>query len=221
MARKKIHSFLALALWFGYLSFSGCNYNRSKLAPDGGGPTGNDFNTANMDYKSVDQSVIGPRCASCHSVAGGNQGGVNLESYASIRSLIPQIFNRALEKRDMPPSGPLSEREALMLKAWLELGAPERSSDVTEKPDPGFESGPVTWEAVRTKIFEKKCIECHQQPRPDGALDLTDLAEVRKKAANIFDRVIIRQDMPISPIPALSMSERKFLLNWFNLGLPK
>jgi uncharacterized membrane protein len=63
-------------------------------------------------------------------------------------------------------------------------------------------------------------LDCHSQPQPQGNLDLTSYPESKEKAAKIFDRVFIRQDMPVEPYPALSPKERKTLLNWFNMGMP-
>lgn len=201
------------------LTFTACNYNKVKSKEGGSGALGAE-NIAQPDFKAV-QSVLGAKCASCHSNMGGNQGGTNLETYQAVRSKLNRVLYRSLETRDMPPRQPLTEREMTLLRNWADSGAPETVIGIGEKPGDNIESGPTNWAKIKDKLFAAKCNTCHQQPKPDAGLDLTDLAQVRGRAPAIFDRVIVKQDMPISPYPAVTPRERRVLLKWFDAGMPE
>jgi len=197
-----------------------CNYNhlkQSEPVSDAGRPQ---FQTA-LDFRTIQEVILRPRCLGCHMDATGNQGGANLETYSNVRRLMNRISFRSIEKMDMPPRGPLSSTELQLLKNWLEMGAPEKSSDIQGESDSGLDLGPTDWEKINKKIFARKCLDCHSQPSPQGDLDLNSYEQVKSKAMAIFDRVILKQDMPVEPYPALSMRERKILLDWMNMGLPQ
>ncbi|MGZ3788656.1 MAG: hypothetical protein ACXVLQ_09045 [Bacteriovorax sp.] len=79
-----------------------------------------------IDYQMVSTRVIGPRCISCHSDGGGNQAGINLETYESVfneRSGIKrQITNGSMP---LPRSRPLTDIQKQIFLTWLNKGAPE------------------------------------------------------------------------------------------------
>lgn len=208
-------------LLLSFLVLASCNYNRMKgdvgdPAKDFGGPGGQSLE--GLDFKAIQTAVIGPRCLGCHSSAGGSQGGLNIETYALVKSHLRRVAYRALEKRDMPAGG-LSESQGRLLRAWVDAGAPEFARQgPAEKPETDLGAG---WETIRDKVFGAKCMDCHGPANPGGGLDLTSLAMVRAKAAVIFDRVIIRQDMPVNPYPTLNDRERGALLKWFDQGMPE
>lgn len=205
---------LALAL----LS-AACNYNHMK---NPGGKKDIDSGSFSApDYLTVQTILLGPKCLNCHSSGGGNKGGANFETYANVRAQLSQIANRTLEVKDMPPKEKLSEAELQILRNWLDVGAPEQKVAEGEKPDPTLERPPINWQKVSQKIFSGKCFACHAEPAPQAGLDLTSHKVVKEKAQLIFKRVIIDQDMPIAPYPALSPRERRVLLKWFDLGMPE
>ncbi len=199
---------------------SGCNYNKlhGEQAGGRGGPQITSLDE--VDFRVVQAQVIGPKCLSCHATATGNQGGTNLEGLQAVRSLLSRVSYRSLERRDMPPAG-LGERETAILRTWIENGAPETIQVSSEKPDPTLEQGPNDWPKIRDRIFTAKCLDCHSGKEPHGGLDITTLEATRAKAAAIFDRVIVRSDMPIAPYPMLTPRERRVLLKWFDLGMPE
>lgn len=201
----------------------GCDYNHVKRVENKGVP----MNAQQMrvpDFKAIRSLLLETKCIGCHSdkVA---KGGVNLERYAQVRAALNRLAFRVLEKQDMPPDRPVSAQEAQLLMNWIDMGAPEKSDVNFEKPNPDLERGPTDWPKVRDKIFAIKCLDCHSaampDTRPDANLDLTSLIEVRAKASIIFDRIILKQDMPLAPYPAVSPSERKVLLKWFDSGMPE
>ncbi len=213
----RIKAAAVAAIWF----LAACNYNHSKQETAAGGVKSQQQSLEMVDFKTVQAKIIGPKCLGCHSAAGGNEGGTNLESYTSVRRLMNRISFRALEKGDMPPSGKLVSDDADLLKNWFEMGAPESVVETQEKPEMLIDQGPTDWAKISQRLFSKKCMDCHSQPQPQGNLDLGSYEEVKAKASLIFDRVIIKQDMPVEPYPALSLKERKVLLNWMNMGLPR
>jgi len=85
------------------------------------------FVTSPMGFQYVTENVFQPRCYKCHSAAGGNVHGVNLETYSKVYALRKKIRDVALVRKIMPPAkagGPLSAREATILWNWLNAGAP-------------------------------------------------------------------------------------------------
>lgn len=77
-------------------------------------------------FAEVFTQVIGPRCAGCHSEAGGNRGGVNLETFANVKSELAAI-DEAVATGFMPPrrSGPLTPEQKDLLARWIAAGAPQ------------------------------------------------------------------------------------------------
>lgn len=217
---KRASLLVLVVLAAGLFASAGCNYNKQRES--GSGPGNVDSASLDkVDFTLVQATLIAPKCLGCHATVTGNQGGTNLESLKSIRALLPRISFRALEKRDMPPGG-LSEREALVLRTWIEQGAPESLVGPQESSgDPTIEQGPNDWAKIRDRIFAVKCLDCHSGKDPQGGLDLTTLATTRLKAAAIFDRVIVQGNMPIAPYPMLAPRERRVLLKWFDLGMPE
>lgn len=212
--------FPTLLLAWACLILTACNYNKVN---DDGAKTDKlgAASLESVDYAFVLESVIAPKCLTCHAGVTGNQGGTNLESLKSIRSLMSRIVYRSLERKDMPPGG-LGERETKILTAWIDQGAPESivgPRDTTA--DSTIEQGPNDWTKIRDRIFAPKCLDCHSGKDPQGALDLSTLQNTRLKAAAIFDRVIIQGNMPLAPYPALAPRERRVLLKWFDLGMPE
>jgi uncharacterized membrane protein len=211
---------ICASLILASLTLSACNYNHLKSNEKSSGKVDAQKLLA-PDYATVQMLVIGPRCLGCHSNASGNKGSTNLEGYANVRHQLNRISFRALEKMDMPTDSPLSSEQMQILKAWLELGAPETVIASAEAPETDIDQGLNDWKKINEKVFAKKCLDCHSQPSPQGNLDLNSYQEVKNKGAMIFDRVILKQDMPVEPYPTLSPKERKVLLNWFNMGMPQ
>lgn len=110
---------LALAL-----SLSACNFRDEKvdvvdlenLPP---------IDPASLNYATVNEDMITPYCLGCHANAGGNQGELNLETYANVQSHLEGIRLVAIVHRSMPPNGALPAYPYALLKAWIEAGAPE------------------------------------------------------------------------------------------------
>lgn len=200
---------------------SACNYNKVKDAA-GRGDGDIDLERLSLpDYATVNSLILGPKCVSCHSSGGGNDGGVNLETYANVRAQINRIIFVTVESREMPPRTPLSERENQLLTNWADAGAPETVVGIGEKPDLSIEKGPNDWAKLNEKFFVPKCVACHSSEQADGGVDLSTLAAVKANAAKVFESVIIKGTMPLEPYPAVTPPERRVLLKWFDAGMPQ
>jgi uncharacterized membrane protein len=78
-----------------------------------------------IDYEMVNTRVIGLRCINCHSNNGGNQAGINLETYENVFNERSSIYNQ-ISKGSMPlPSKrPLTDIQKQIILIWLNKGAP-------------------------------------------------------------------------------------------------
>ncbi len=111
---------LSLALLSG-----ACNFNKQKV--DTSNETAAPVSAADLNYANINSKVIEPYCLSCHSAAGGNRAGLNLETYASIMNRLELVQVTVIMERSMPPSGSpaLDPSAYALMKAWLEAGAPQ------------------------------------------------------------------------------------------------
>jgi uncharacterized membrane protein len=176
-----------------------------------------------VNFAQLQAKVLGPKCLSCHSDSGGNQGGLNLESYDETRAHLESIKQRVLVDQNMPPKAPLSSGEKTLLNFWI----------LNELATNGQTSTPVKlavlWPRVRDEIIQNHCILCHSPPvtgengdrisTMEAGLDLTNLNIVREKADLIFKRAVIVGDMPLRPFPKLNDQEKKLLSQWMIDGM--
>ena len=120
-------SFLSRWLYFytcilGLCLLSGCNFKDEKNTPTQ--PTVTlDPNQA-IKFTEVKAKVFSASC-SCHSPAGGNLGGINLDTFALVKNSLAAIKRTSLDSTRMPPGSPLSSNAAAVLRTWIEQGAPE------------------------------------------------------------------------------------------------
>jgi len=210
---------MKMALWLSILTFvCSCNYNNVHgEAPPKGGDTNNVSALSNLDYASVQATVIGPQCLRCHSSAGGAKGGLSLETYQQVRASMNQMYYRAIEKRDMPDAG-LPQNQYDLLKAWIEAGAPEKN--IGGKASAPIK-GAITWKVIREQVFAASCLDCHAGSKPDAGLDLENIEAVRKNINGIFDSAIVKQTMPLEPYAAMSDSHKQALMKWISQGMPE
>jgi uncharacterized membrane protein len=106
------------------LSLNACNFNEQKGETD---DTVVEVTEADLNYANVNTKFFSLYCLSCHSSAGGNRAGINLESYANVMAQLDRVKGTVLEEGSMPPSGspPVSAGAAALLKAWIDAGAPQ------------------------------------------------------------------------------------------------
>lgn len=122
---------LKLTLMFGVSAWlSACNYNIEKQSPELGGPPSSPQSPqgqnpeATLSWDRINTEILKPKCATCHSAAGGNRGGINLETHAQVIALNAAIAD-AVQSNFMPPrSRPqLTADERDLLLRWLAGGA--------------------------------------------------------------------------------------------------
>ena len=197
---------------------TGCYYNsRSLTSTTDSGTSEVEVMQIMNNYKSINDAVIGPRCLSCHSSAGGTKGKLNLETFADVKKNLNQIAFRSLEKRDMPEGG-LSEYEYALFKMWIDSGAPEKNTENILNP---IISGPLDWTVIQEKILVQRCLDCHSTHQPEAGLNLMDYDQFKVKTPVILDRVLVKQDMPPEPYPALTAQQKNALLKWISQGFTK
>ena len=173
-----------------------------------------------LSFEAVQSAVLGPRCVSCHSNAGGNAGGANLETYEAVKQWLPRIEARALVDKTMPRGNPLSESEAGILKAWISTGAGLSAVSSASSGSPTATPAVLIeprWTSVRSLVLAPKCMECHSQPHPVSEFDVLELEAVRGRASKIFEHVVIKKDMP--PSEPLNGNEMKALVQWMLDGM--
>ncbi len=80
---------------------------------------------ADINYALISRHILQPNCMGCHSDAGNNRGGVNLETYFNVRKEIEDGL-KEIQRGRMPPRPrpALSGVEVETLRRWVRLGKP-------------------------------------------------------------------------------------------------
>lgn len=185
-----------ILILFAAVSLVACNSYKSKMPARGE----DQVTPASIDYAFVNAKVFEPHCVRCHSVAGGNKGDVNLESYENVIANLADIEATALVDMTMPPKragGPLGAYEQGVLRMWIEAGAPLNAHTPAEptptptplpaEPSPTPDGKPAvivepTWDSIYANILEPKCVRCHREGRKAEEYPLTDRAYVVDEA---------------------------------------
>jgi uncharacterized membrane protein len=117
------------------LLLSSCNYSRMKkpLQLDEG--LQKIASPEEITFKMVNESVIQPACLSCHSEAGGNRGGLNLENFENVFKNSHAI-RLEVAGGTMPPSQKLTDQQIKLVTAWIDAGAHENGKINSENPPP-------------------------------------------------------------------------------------
>jgi len=126
-----------------------------------------------IGFKQVYQNVFRPHCVSCH----GSSGGVNLNNYSSVVSVVTKIKSALLANR-MPPRTPLEASKKALVLEWIQNGAPENPVSPSPNPSPAPQPSddpadlPLvpTFRSIQARIFVQKCVGCH-----DGSGGRSDL----------------------------------------------
>ena len=216
---------------------TGCAFRVDK-----GGAAANDASAiqpsaqqlAQSSFALVYNTVLQPRCISCH----GNSGGVNLETYASAVSALAKIKAQAIDSRLMPksPEAPLSTAELQVLNAWIQTNGRENPVDGTTPPPPPPPPPPLepTYTSIKANIFDKKCISCHQAGGKAEKYPFTSLAEILNNSDPVVVSGSIEQsalndvlqpnaDKPMPPKSSgytpLSADEINVIQEWITNGL--
>lgn len=215
---------------------SGCNYRVDKTAGQLIGQT-QESKTGAVDFKTVESRIFGPRCISCHS---------QYSSYSNVKFELTTIVSQ-IESDRMPKNGPALDAELkMLLKAWVDNGAPEKISEPTTPPTTPLpiESGlQPNYESISLAIISPKCLACHNPQGQAKFLDLSSrfsiffqrdrlfgagagqkLINFEKPDESYLLSVIADPNEPMPPkwsgIAALSVKEIAIIQEWIRLGLP-
>lgn len=77
-----------------------------------------------INYSLIREKVFKLRCFSCHSNAGGNADGLNLETYFNTIDELEDIQEEVGEGSMPPPPRTITNIERQVLLRWIRLGAP-------------------------------------------------------------------------------------------------
>ncbi len=123
-----------------------CGYKSTEIPPGAGASGGSSQGASTLDFATTKSQVFETYCLRCHSAAGGNKGGINLESFGNVKPLVQRIQS-AVDRGSMPPSGGLPSTAKSQLTNWIQAGAPEFSAgSTTPNPAPGPSPTPMPCE---------------------------------------------------------------------------
>ncbi|MEE2786721.1 MAG: c-type cytochrome domain-containing protein [Myxococcota bacterium] len=80
----------------------------------------------------------------------------------------------------------------------------------------------VTYESHVKALLANKCLNCHGDPPTNGApanTDLTTYDQAVSFADRLYDRTVVRQDMP--PQIPLNEEEASIIISWIDAGTPR
>lgn len=75
----------------------------------------------------------------------------------------------------------------------------------------------VTYDRLKTEIFEPKCMRCHNENRAAAGVDLSSYERAKSFASQI-DFVVSRNEMP--PSQPLEHTEKGLIADWVKAGMP-
>ncbi len=86
-----------------------------------------------ITFEDIQTKILQPFCFSCHSTTAGNEGGVNLETYANVKLRLIDM-QKAVNTNVMPKdSPPLSDELKKLLNDWIAAGAPQDFMETSEE----------------------------------------------------------------------------------------
>ncbi len=84
-------------------------------------------------YNSLKAAIFGPKCIGCHGWLG---------DYHNAADAVSDIEFKVLVEKSMPKSGPLSESDQALVRAWIDNGAPEADLEIEVKASPAPSAAP-------------------------------------------------------------------------------
>jgi uncharacterized membrane protein len=169
--------------------------------------------TGDIYFAEIFEKVIKTNCLKCHSVAGGNKGRVNLETYQGVVDNIKDV-ELDIATNDMPPKAPagtaLTDEQKNLIAAWIANGFPEKPKEVQ----------PVYFKDVFEKVIKTNCLKCHSEAGGNkGDVNLETYASVFE------NRFEIKQDIETDQMPpkpprgsVLTGEQKKLIISWLEQG---
>lgn len=226
-----------------FLSLAACNYKLEKLSAPPRVSGEEVMNQTQLDFALVMEKVIQPKCLECHAAAGGNRGGVNLETYAAVFLNLADV-KADIEDGSMPKRRqPLTQAQKDLILNWIAAGAPEKANSptptptpapVTPAPQPQPTPTPVTpppspepepvgpevldYATVKAQVIDRACLKCHSAPANRGDVNLESYEEVLK---NIVDIKLDVEDGSMPKRSTLTPEQKSLILDWIAAGAPE
>lgn len=217
--------FIALLLTASLLN--ACHYRNQKNEENlnqGNGAAGG--STTVPGFATIQSQILAPRCYECHSSSGGNRGGINLESYQTVKNMARAVL-ASVNNNSMPLNrSPLTTAQKQLLASWVSAGSPEnplQTSPGSPAPAPddipgdGVEPN-LDWLTVRTLVIEASCLGCHSSPNNRGGVNLETYRNAYDEIEDI-EEAIREGSMP--PRGPLSDQQKKLILEWIKAGAPE
>ena len=227
-----------LVLLAASLLFFGCSYNESKIKDEKAPPlTQKITSPEQITYKLVHESVLQNACLRCHSAAGGNRGGINLESYQNVFKNSHQI-RIEVAGATMPPSDKLTAEQIKLVTDWIDAGASENGKVAGELPTPAPTPPPptvptpgpapkptplpipvkISFDEVLKKVIKTNCLKCHSEIGGNsGELNFETYESVFENRNRIKNEVSTDQMPPKNGVP-LTIDQKKLILTWIDQG---
>lgn len=181
-----------------------------------------------LAFAEVREKVLSPFCMKCH---------IQYGDYDFVKQDLILILS-AIEQNRMPKSAPpLSSELKVLLRQWVDAGAP--NTTITTLPEPTQPVPDVlvsTWDSLSKKIFTPKCVVCHSPTGEAPWVDLSSRAAMHRtllKHMNFKEpeksNLIIRlssKDEPMPPlppdsnIPQLTDEEVNVVIEWIRAYIP-
>lgn len=198
--------------------------------------------SASVAYETEVLPIFQKACSSCHN---GSNSLPNWLSYEVAFTGRDKIYQRVVVVKDMPMAGSLSDEERALIGEWVNAGAPRtktqensggtaspaapstspsstpsQSPDVSSAPPATSTDQQITYDdVVRPQVFEKICSLCHNGT--NKLPNWLDYNVAYSNKARIYDRVVVRRDMPPSNGSTMTDAERNLVKQWIDAGAPK
>ncbi len=204
----------------------GCNYSLSKtplnFQATGTGSLDQAPSGTVANYAVITSTILQPKCLECHSGAGGDAGGINLETYENVAANLG-IIKSEVQSDSMPKNrAKLTVKEKEILFAWIDAGGPKEGAATnkpTEPTQPTVEF--ITYEIVNAKVLQPRCIGCHSDASGNrGKVNLETYENVAS-VINIIEDEIKTGSMPRPKNKPLTPEQKDLILKWIANGAPK
>lgn len=166
------------------------------------------------NFEQINSLILTPKCLSCHSSAGGDAGGLNLETYENV--LANLSFIKSEVQADTMPKNKtkLNANEKALLFKWIDAGGPKE--ETTTPP-----SEIITYDTVKEKVLAPRCIGCHSDEGGNrGDVNLETYENVLS-FASLIESEIISGSMPRPRNKPLSSEQKTLILKWIKDGALK
>jgi hypothetical protein len=212
----------------------GCNFRIDKTVALQSG-------AGQLGFAFIQQSVLGPRCLSCHAGPASPRG-VDLSTYSTVMAgqlVVPNQPNQSplydsMATGRMPKGlGRLPEGELNLVRDWIAAGAPEIAANPIEPVVPEPVAPEPTWAWLSNEILQKRCTGCHNGAHPKTELDLRSY-ETLMDFMNLGMPAVEPGDPSSSTLylnlkealmppngPATSKAELEAIKEWINQGALK